>query len=132
MIVVDASVVVDFVLGLPPHGERIADRLEAEAPGIISPHLVDAEVAQVVRRYVLLGDVTIAYAESVLDDLAALPMTRYPHGPLLRRAFELRDNATIYDALYVALAEATDAPLLTRDAALGRLPGHGATVEVIG
>ena len=72
-----------------------------------------------------------ARAEQALQDFLALGLTRYPHVPLLARAFELRDNATVYDALYLALAEALGATLLTRDAALGVVPGHRARVEVL-
>lgn len=68
---------------------------------------------------------------AALDDLAALRIERHPHGVFLRRAFELRDNASIYDALYLALAEALEATLLTRDAALANVPGVVARVEVL-
>jgi len=132
VIVLDASVVVDLVLDLPPYAGRIATRIQQEAPALVAPHLLDAEVAQVVRRYVLRGEVSAADAEAALADLAALPITRYPHTPLLLRAFALRANATVYDALYLVLAEALAAPLLTRDTALATIPGHGAQVEVVG
>jgi predicted nucleic acid-binding protein len=132
VIVLDASVVVDLLLDLPPYAERIVARIQREAPALIAPHLLDAEVAQVLRRYVLRGEVLAADAEAALEDLAALPITRYPHTPLLARAFALRANATVYDALYLVLAEALAVPLLTRDTALATIPGHGAQVEVVG
>ena len=131
MIVLDASVVLDLLLRLPPHFERIARRIAAAAPGLAAPHLLDAEVGQVLRRFVRSGEVDPGRAAGALDDLGALPLTRYPHTPLVRRAFELRDNVTVYDGIYLALAEAVRAPLLTRDAALSRVPGCSATVEVI-
>jgi len=131
LIVLDASAVVDLLLGLPPHAEVIAARIKLESPGLAAPYLLDAEVAQVLRRYVRCGEVTAGYAASALHDLLALPITRYPHTPLLIPAFDLRDNVTIYDALYLVLAEALGAPLLTRDGALARVPGHKATVEVV-
>ncbi len=123
MIVVDASAVIDLLLLLPPHGSAIAARLAAEAPDVAAPHLLDVEVAQVLRRWVLAGKLTDARARGALQDLADLPLVRYEHGPLLDRAFDLRANATVYDAVYLALAEALAAPLLTRDAALASVPG---------
>jgi len=132
VIVLDASVVVDLLLDLPPYAGRIVTRIQQEAPALVAPHILDAEVAQVLRRYVLRGEVSAVDAEAALEDLTALPITRYPHIPLILRAFALRANATIYDALYLVLAEALAAPLLTRDTALGTVPGHGAQVEVVG
>ena len=131
MIVLDASVVVDLVLDLAPHADTIRRRLSAEAPEMLTLHLADAEVGQVLRRYVRAGEVPAARAKAALEDLGALPLQRYPMLPLLPRAFELRENATVYDALYLALAEETDAPLLTRDRRVSRVPGHRARVEAI-
>ena len=131
MIVLDASVVVDFLLRLEPHAEAITTRILDEAPDLAAPHLLDVEVAQVLRRFVLRGEVTPERAEAALDDLADLPLVRYPHLPMLRRAFELRENLTTYDGVYVALAEALSVTLLTRDSAIGAAPGHVARVEVI-
>lgn len=130
MIVVDASTVLDLLLRT-----RGVERIEARVLGARSslhcPHLLDLEVAQVLRRYVSRGDMEATRARHVLDDLAALPMTRYPHQPFLRRIWELRANLTAYDASYVALAEVLPAPLVTRDARLRAAPGHGAVVEVL-
>lgn len=130
MIVLDASVVVDFLLQLPP-ADVIAERLLADASGLASPHLLDAEVGQVLRRFVLKGQLAAAHAAAALRDLQEMPIIRYDHGPFLERAFELRDNATFYDALYIVLAESLVAPLLTRDGALAAIPGHRAAVEVL-
>jgi predicted nucleic acid-binding protein len=131
VIVLDASVVVDFVLALPPHRDTIVRRIGEHARELAAPYLLDAEVGQVLRRFVLAGTVAPNRAEQAIQDFLALGLTRYPHVPLLARAFELRDNATVYDALYLALAEALGATLLTRDAALGVVPGHRARVEVL-
>ena len=92
---------------------------------------MDAEVAHVVRRHVLRGELAAAAAEAALADLVTMRIERYSHLPLVQRAFELRDNATIYDALYLILAEVLGAKLLTRDAGLARVPGVSAAVEVI-
>jgi predicted nucleic acid-binding protein len=93
--------------------------------------LLDAEVGQVLRRFVLAGQLLPERAQAALQDLMDLPLIRYAHGPLLLRAFDLRANATVYDALYIALAEGLEAPLLTRDAALAAVPGHRAQVLVV-
>ncbi|MBI3201936.1 MAG: type II toxin-antitoxin system VapC family toxin [Myxococcales bacterium] len=132
MTVVDASIVVDFLLGIPPYFEPIAARLESRARSLAAPHLLDAEVAQVLRRHVRSGQLTAGRAAAAFDDLSALPITRYAHSPLLKRAFDFRDNATVYDGLYLALAEALRAPFLTRDEALSAIPGCRAEVEVLG
>jgi predicted nucleic acid-binding protein len=94
-------------------------------------HLLDVEVAQVFRRHVAQGAITASRAEEALQDLLDLRLLRYPHGLLLPRAWELRDNLTAYDAVYVALAEALDATLLTCDRKLASAPGHHARIEII-
>jgi len=132
VIVIDASAVIDLLLNLAPRADTVRQRIIEVAPGISAPHLLDAEVGQVLRHYVLRGDITPHYANAALTDLLDLPITRYPHGPLLSRAFEMRDNVTIYDALYLVLAEGLNATLLTSDAALAKMPGHHARVELTG
>ena len=69
-------------------------------------------------------------ARLALEDLAALPARRAPHRPLLRRCWELRDNLTIYDAAYIALAEAMNTTLLTGDQKLARAPGPQCPIEI--
>lgn len=130
MIVVDASVVVDLLLARTPWATTIEARLQSET-GIAAPHLLDAEVGQVLRRFVRAGELTATRAMGALDDLAALPIERFPHTPLLREAFALRDNVTFYDAVYLVLAEALDAPFLTRDRALVGVRRTRARVECI-
>ncbi len=130
MIVLDASVVVDLLLDLLPAAAHIAARLKDEKT-LAAPHLLDVEVAQVVRRFVLARKLDPARAERALQDLADMPLRRYPHTPLLERISSLRDNATAYDAAYLALAEALAAPLLTRDAALAVVPGSRAVIELV-
>lgn len=129
MIVLDASVVVDLLLDIgaaPQLGRRLRS-----AGKLYAPHLLDAEVGQVIRRQAQLGRVSASLARVALQDLLDLPLTRFPHEPLVLRAFELRDNLTFYDALNVALAEALEAPLLTRDAELANAPGHQARIELV-
>jgi predicted nucleic acid-binding protein len=131
VIVLDASAAADLILGTPPASAAIAQTLRDHDGDGHAPHLLDAEVGQVLRRFVLLGQLTPARAIRALERLADLPLIRYPHGPFLLRAFQLRRNATVYDGLYLALAEALGAQLITRDAALGSVPGLRAAVTVI-
>jgi len=130
MIVLDASAAVELVLRLPladAVGRRLADPDQA----IHAPHLLGVEVAQVVRRYVQRGEVRPERGETALLDLADLDVVHHPHEPLLATMWRLRSNLTAYDAAYVALAEALDAPLLTLDARLARSPGHVAVIDLL-
>ncbi len=130
MIVADASVVTDYLLGgSSPAGDALAAVLADHEP-VCAPHLLDVEVAQVLRRYALRGDLGQDLATRLVHELTELPITRYEHRALLARAFALRTNVTMYDAVYLALAEALGAPLLTADAALGEVPGSTAVVDV--
>ncbi len=95
------------------------------------PHLIDLEVAQVLRRYLQSRELTSERGLQVLRDLVDFPLTRYPHDLFLPRIWELRHNLTAYDAAYVALAEALDAPLVTRDRSLASSAGHQARVELM-
>jgi predicted nucleic acid-binding protein len=128
-LVIDASAVLDLLLQAPAYGSRVDRRIDDEV--LHAPHLLDAEVAQGLRSILLRGQLSQADAHDRLQRFLQIEIERYPHLPLIPRAFELRDNATVYDGLYLALAEALGAPLLTRDAALARVPGVSATVEVI-
>jgi len=130
VIVVDASAILEVLLGTPD-GARVAGRLFTPGETLHAPHLLDLEVAQVLRRYALAGELDSARGLEALDDLADLPLTRYPHDLLLPRIWELRRTLTAYDAAYVALAEALAAPLVTRDAALVSVRVHHARVELL-
>lgn len=130
MIVVDASAVLETLLRTEA-AAAVEARLFAPGEMLASPHLLDLEVAQVLRRYAAAGEITPARGRAALDDLADLPLERYPHDLLLPRIWALRANLTAYDAAYVALAEALDAPLLTCDRRLAGAAGHRARVEVI-
>jgi predicted nucleic acid-binding protein len=129
VIVVDASAVVELLLQLDA-AEVLMDRLFLSGESLHAPQLLDVEVTQVIRRYARAGDLTPARGAEAVRDLADLPITRHGHLPLLDRMWQLRNNATAYDAAYIALAEALDAVLVTRDAALARVPGRCLSVEV--
>ena len=130
MIVVDASAVLDALLRTPA-AASVERRLFEPSQTLHAPHLLDVEVAQVVRRYAGNGDIDAERGRMALADLADLPLHRYPHDFLLQRVWDLRNNFTAYDAMYVALAEALDAPLLTRDKRLAASPGHHARIDLI-
>lgn len=110
--------------------ERLAALLLAPGQILHAPHLLDVEVAQVIRRLEHRAELTAARAEEALDDLRALRVVRHAHLPLLERVWELRSNLSAYDALYVALAEALDAPLVTTDERLQGSPSHHAEVVI--
>ena len=130
MIVVDASAITEFLLQTPL-GQRVESRLFRGVDELHAPHLIDVEVLQALRRLAREGDVLPERAQEAFDDLMTLAVRRHAHLDLLGRAWELRDNLTAYDAVYVALAEAADAPLVTCDARLGASPGHEARIEVV-
>ncbi|MGL5928977.1 MAG: type II toxin-antitoxin system VapC family toxin [Dermatophilaceae bacterium] len=125
MIVVDASILASALVVDGRAARRIAqDELHA-------PHLVDAEVAHAFRGRHLGGHLTQDVAAAAISALGQLHVIRHPHLPLLARAWALRHNLTIYDALYVALAEGLDAVLVTADARIAACPGLQASVEVL-
>ncbi len=128
--VLDASVLVELLLHTPT-GAGIAPRVADPAVGLHIPHLADIEVAQVMRRYVRDGGIDAIGAATALQDLRDLDLQRHAHEPLLPRVWQLRENLTAYDAVYVALAEVLDSPLLTCDARLARAPGLKCRVELI-
>jgi predicted nucleic acid-binding protein len=96
------------------------------------PHLFDLEVTQTLRRYVLASEVSDERGFAALADLPTMRLVRYPPMPLAGRMWQLKENLTVYDAAYVALAEALEAPLLTADERLDKAPGMRAEVELCG
>jgi predicted nucleic acid-binding protein len=130
LIVVDASALLEVLLRTS--AARVVERRLFDAgESLHAPHLIDLEAAQVLRKYAAAGQVTAERGRTALDDLASLGVRRYPHDWLLIRVWQLRDNLTAYDAVYVALSEALDAPLLTRDRRLAAAAGHRAQVELV-
>lgn len=118
------------VLLATPAGTKVGARLFAPSEALHAPHLLDLEVAQVLRRLLRAGEITAGRGQEALEDLADLRLTRHPHRPFLARIWELRHNVTAYDAAYIALAEALGAPLLTCDAPLAGSTGHQAHIEL--
>ena len=131
MIVVDASAVLEFLLQTPL-GTRVEARLFRDGDELHAPHLIDVEVTQGLRRLVRSREVSPDRAAEAIADLIDLDLHRHAHLDLLTRAWKMRDNVTAYDAVYVALAEALGATVVTCDAPLGKAPGHRTSVEVVG
>ena len=130
MIVADASALIDLLLESEVR-TRLEQRLLSGEESLHTPHVVDLEVAHTLRRLVLTGVLSSERAEVALADMANLQLNRYPHVELVPRVWELRDTLTAYDAAYVALAEALEATLVTRDARLARSSGHRARIELL-
>jgi predicted nucleic acid-binding protein len=130
VIVVDASVLASALVDDGAAGDRMRTRLRSES--LAAPELIDLEVTSVVRRQVQAGGLDVQRADLALGSLAAVPLRRARHRPLLARCWELRDNVTVYDAAYVALAELLGTVLVTADARLARAPGLHCPVEVLG
>jgi len=130
MLVVDASCLYEVLVGTPG-AEAIRRRL-AEDGDLAAPHVVDVEVLSVIRRDHPLGRLDRTAAHQAVEDLEEWPGERFGHRPLLGRAWELRTTIRGWDAMYVALAEAFDAVLLTTDARLARAPGPTCRIDVVG
>ncbi len=129
VLVVDASVLVVALADDGSDGDIARARLRGE--DLAAPELLHLEVASVLRRHAASGLIDASRVEMALADLNASPLQRAPHLPFLARAWELRENLTIYDAAYVALAEALQVALLTGDKRLARAPGPRCEIEVL-
>jgi predicted nucleic acid-binding protein len=128
--VLDASAAIELILNTAA-GRRLAKRLADESVAIHAPHLIDVEIAQVLRRYVAHKAFPEARASLALEHWRSLQIARYPHEPFLGRIWHLRDNFSAYDAMYVSLAQALSTVLLTSDQKLARAPNVGAQIELI-
>jgi predicted nucleic acid-binding protein len=128
VLVVDTSAVVAALVARPPN-QALVDRLRVDGD-LHAPHLLDVELLHALRRLVLAGQLSEDRAADVRTDVADLTVVRYGHGALADRTWELRHNLTAYDATFIALAEALNAPLVTCDARLARAPGSSAVVEL--
>ena len=130
MIVVDASAFLEVLLAtnIAP---RVSDRIFRQGQTIHVPELLDLEIAQVLRRFCLNGKMEDPRAAEALGILAGLPLVRHGHGPFIPRIWQLRHSLTAYDAVYVALAETLECPLITRDLHLASSHGHRALIETL-
>jgi predicted nucleic acid-binding protein len=129
MLVVDASCLCEVLMGTPG-AEPIRQRLAAD-PDHAAPHVVDVEVFGVVRREHLRGRLDRTAATQAVEDLEQWPGERFGHGLLLARAWELRDTVRGWDAMYVALAEALGAVLVTTDRRLAAAAGPACRIEAL-
>jgi len=114
MIVVDASAIAEFLLQTEL-GSRVERRLYGANEDLHAPHLLDVEVLSAFRRLVRAGEMDAGRAEEAVEDLQLLRIVRHGHRDLASRAWELRQNFTAYDAMYLALAESLEAVLVTCD-----------------
>jgi predicted nucleic acid-binding protein len=127
-LVVDASVVVEWLLGTP-HGVSFGPVLRDHE--LHAPALCDVEVIAALRRTLLARTMVIARAEQALGAYRDLRLVRHGHLALLATTIALRDNFTVYDACYVALAQRLDAALLTADAPLARATARHTSIELL-
>jgi predicted nucleic acid-binding protein len=127
--VVDASVLVE-ILVCGKHREAAERAIESER-WLWVPTLIDVEIGRVLRRQLQRHEISPQWATKAVADLLELRLQRVPHQALIERAWQLRENVTFYDGLYVALAEELGVPLLTLDGHLARAPGMAGTVELI-
>lgn len=124
MIVVDASVVVDSLIGSAAASERLSGEV------LIAPAILDAEVGGAVRRRWLHGSLDEGRAALAVEALVGLEILRFEHRALIQRAWQLRHTVSFPDALYVALAEQLGLALVTADARIAGAAGVRATIEV--
>ena len=130
MIVLDASALVELLLDTVA-GRRVAILLDDPALALHAPHLIDVETISVLRRFARENVIEEEDAEAAIEDLLALDLQRHSHEGLLERCWALRKNMSAYDAMYIALAEALGATLVTCDAHLARAPGTRIRIEVV-
>lgn len=123
--------VVDFA-NRPTTDDAEALRVRLREMRRHAPHLIDAEVGNVLRRHEQAGQISAQEADTALRVAGGLINHRYPHvGPLARQAWRLRHNLSFYDALYVALAGSLGIPLLTADTRLSGSPDLPCRVELV-
>lgn len=127
MLVLDTSAALQALLAVDAAPELLG-RMALD--DLHAPHLIDTEVLHALRRMTIRGELSEDRANDARRDFDELALIRYPHAPLSDRAWELRHNLSAYDATFVALAEALDAPLVTCDARLASAPGHAAAIEL--
>ena len=130
MIVIDASVLANVIGDDGDDGDLARSEFRS-ADDVAAPDLVDVVTVAVLRKRWIAGSITARRFASAITDLESIAIVRYPTLPLMRRAYELRDNVTAYDAAYVALAETLECELLTGDGRLGDAPGPECSIRVL-
>ncbi len=125
MIVLDASAMVEALVGRAPNEEL----LSALSGDVDAPHLLDVEVLSVLGGLLRGGKLDAPTADHARLDFFAFTITRHETAPLADRVWQLRHQFTSYDASYLALAEALQAPLYTCDTKLSAR-GHDAMVKI--
>jgi len=128
--VVDASALVEALVSDSDAGNAVRERM-VDAASLEAPHLLDVEVLSALRRLQSGGLLDSELAESAVNQLRDLPVTRFPHVDFARRIWELKEVMTPYDASYVALAEAAGEPLVTLDSRLAKAPGLGCEIDLV-
>ena len=129
MLVVDPSVIAPAVADGGPDGEACRARIKGQS--LAAPDLLRIEAVSVIRRQLANGALTATQASNAIEDLLNLPIAVYPTAALLRRAWELRDHVTAYDACYVALAEALGCSLATADQRLANDSGARCQFDIV-
>jgi predicted nucleic acid-binding protein len=129
MLVVDASCLYE-VVGRGRFEAQVQHRIDRD-PDRVAPHVIDVEVMNIIRREYLRGNLDETNAYLAVQDLRDWPGERFGHRMLLERAWQLREKVRGWDALYVSLAEALDATLITLDGRLARAPGLRCAVELL-
>jgi len=120
-LVVDASTVVAALIDAGHHGQWAVARMQGER--LAAPHILHAEVANVLRRSEFAGDISEDVAGLAYSDLLDLAVDLYPFEPFAERVWALRRTVTAYDGWYVALAESIGASVATLDTRLAAAPG---------
>jgi predicted nucleic acid-binding protein len=129
MIVIDSSAMVDALVDEPVNPELLALLADEE---LHAPALLDFEVASALRGHALGGRLDQLRLDEAVEDFGALAIDRHPMTGLLGHVLDLRGNLTAYDAAYVVLAQALEAPLVTADARLHGASRVGVEVRVLG
>ncbi len=129
MLVVDASILAVALLDDGANGDALRARLRGE--DLAAPSIIDLEVLSVWRGLARSGQLDARRAALAVDDLRVLPLQRVDPTVLIERCWELREDLTVYDASYVALAEAMQAALITGDRRIARAPGPLCSIELV-
>jgi predicted nucleic acid-binding protein len=131
VIVVDASAIGELLTGDETQSREVARLLSAQRD-VAAPEVIDLEISSMLSRQARMRMVTRSEADALLEDYLDIGVQLFPHRAILRRAWQLAYTVSVYDAAYVALAEALDAPLVTCDHRLARATGHSVAIIYAG